>query len=424
MNYLGGLCVSAVKRAGSRFLIWRVSRCAGLFLLLLCCVTLAAQAQETAKATHTFTFGQTATFSLALSPGAAVTEATLFVTVNRENTRLYPVTLENNQGQYQRDLRTEPFPPYARITYRWQFINAQGVEETTNETHFLYDDNRFRWQPLEKDGVTLNWVSGDKALMVNALDIALNAIANIEQTLLAPHPESITLYIYPSLPDLQSALRLSGRDWVGGRAYPELGVVLLAIPPGDGAVIQMKRDIPHEIAHQILYDLVGPQGYETLPVWLNEGLVSHFEQYPDAAYALALEKATQSATLIPFEKLCYPFSADREQAILSYAQSQSMVSYIQQTYGWSKVRTLVQAYADGLGCNVGVQRVLDTDMTTLDREWRLWLSTKGQTPAQPAWDEVLLILGDLAPWLLLIGGVCLPSVVLFVEHRLRAWQRG
>ncbi len=403
---------------------WQRALRGGGLLLLLLCVTVAVQAQETVKATHTFTFGQTATFSLALSPGAEVTEATLFVTVNGENTRLYPVTLENNQGQYQRDLRAEPFPPYARIAYRWQFINAQGVEETTNETHFLYDDNRFRWQTLEKDGVTLNWVSGDKALMVNALDIALNAIKDIEQTLMAPHPEAIILYIYPSLPDLQSALQLTGRNWVGGSAYPELGVVLLAIPPGPEAVIQMKRDIPHEVTHKILYDLVGPQGYETLPIWLNEGLASHFEQYPDATYPLSLDQAEQAGTLIPFEKLCYPFSADSAEAILSYAQSQSMVSYIQQTYGWSKVRALIQAYADGLGCNVGVQRVLDTDMTTLDREWRLWLSAKGQTPAQPAWGEVLLILGDLAPWLLLVSVVCLPFVALFVEHRLRAWQRG
>lgn len=396
----------------------------GGLLLLLLCLAASARAQETVKTGHDFTFGQTAVFSLSLSPGADVTEATLFVTVNQENTRVYPVALENNQGQYQRDLREEPFPPYAQIAYRWQFTNAQGDAQTTDETRFLYDDNRFRWQTLEKDGVTLNWVSGETSLMVNGLDIALNAIAEIEQTLLAPHPEHVILYIYPSLPDLQSALRLAGRDWVGGRAYPELGVVLLAIPPGSEAVIQMKRDIPHEVAHKILYDLVGPQGHETLPVWLIEGLASHFEQYPDASYALALDKAVQSDALIPFEKLCYPFPADWDQAILSYAQSQSMVGYLQRTYGWSQLRALIQAYADGLGCSVGVQRVLGADMTALDREWRVWLNAKGQTPTQPAWDAALLILNDLAPWLILAGAVGLPGVILLVESRLRAVSRG
>jgi hypothetical protein len=103
---------------------------------------------------------------VALSPGAEVTEATLFVTVNGENTAL-PRDAGKQPGSISTRPAGEPFPPYARIAYRGSSSTPRASKKTTNETHFLYDDNRFRWQTLEKDGVTLNWVSGDKALMVN-----------------------------------------------------------------------------------------------------------------------------------------------------------------------------------------------------------------------------------------------------------------
>lgn len=399
----------------------RTIKSALLLLFLILCPT-RLHAQETIKISHDYDFGQIATFSLSLSTSSTnATEATLFVNINNERTTHYIVPLADNQSQYQWDLRTSPIPPYAQVSYWWQFENTQGEKQTTTPIPFSYIDNRYTWQELTRDSITLKWVSGETALMLNALDIATTALTDIELTLQSPTTTKIDIYIYPSLSDLRSALRLTGRTWVGGRAYPELGVVLLAIPPGKESIVQMKRDIPHELAHKVVYDRVGPLGHATLPIWLIEGLASHFEQSPTSEYAIALEKAAADKQFLTFETLCYPFSDDRTIAILSYAQSQSFISYLQKTYGWSTLRTLIDTYANGLDCSVGVQQVIGNDLTTIEREWHVWYSNKEQTPTAHAeqWATIGLILNELAPWLLLIVAICLPGILFLAQSKIR-----
>ncbi|MBN2005953.1 MAG: hypothetical protein JXA21_21525 [Anaerolineae bacterium] len=378
-------------------------------------------AQETVKTSHAYNYGQTATFLLSLSPGSAAVESTLYLTIADTLTRNYTVPLVDNQAQHVRDLHEYPFPPFAEITYWWEFTDSQGKIQTTDKTTFLYDDNRFRWRTLEKDGVVVHWVSGESSLMVTALDAALAARDQIQSTLQTLTADTITLYIYPSTHDLQSALLLTGHEWIGGKAYPEIGVILLAISPTAEAPLKMNRDIPHEMTHKVLYDLVGSQGYDTLPIWLVEGLASHFELEPDANYALALDAADKAGTLIPLEQLCYPFSNDGDRVILAYAQSQSFVSYLQQTYGWSQLRALIEEYADGVSCSSGVVNVLADDLPTLDREWRVWLHQKGASP-EPAgfWAAAMVSLRNMAPWLVLVVILGAPLWILFLETRRRS----
>jgi len=391
-----------------------------MFLSLCLCPTDALHAQETVKTSHDYTYGQTATFALSLSAGTNANAATLFININHKNTTHHTVPLENNHSQYQWDLRAAPLPPYARIEYWWKFKDAQGEEQSIEGIPFSYIDNRYIWQNATRGGITLNWVSGETALMLKALDIAATALADIQGILDDHTSTDIDIYIYPSMPDLHSALRLTGRNWVGGQAYPELGVILLAIPPSKEASLQMKRDIPHELTHKVIYDIAGPLGHDTLPVWLVEGLASHFEQSPTTDYALALEKAAETNQFLSFKTLCYPFSENRAQAILSYAQSQSFISYLQKTYGWSQIRALIDAYANGLDCSVGVQRVLSKDLITLEREWRVWYTHNQQTPTSSPtqWASIGIIINDLAPWLLLIGIICLPALLFLIQNQI------
>lgn len=393
----------------------------GLGIMLSIILVPPIQAQETVKTTHAYTFGQTATFSLALSPGTNAPEATLYVTINNERTLSYTTPLENNQAHYQRDLRAQAFPPFANVSYWWQFKDSQDQIQKTNEVTFVYEDNRFRWEQLERGTLTLHWVSGEASLMVNALDIAHAALTEVQNTLQTSTDSPIAIYIYPSLPDLQSALRLAGRRWVGGQAYPEIGVVLMAIAPSNEAILKMKQLIPHELTHKILYDDVGAQGYESLPIWLIEGLASHFEQSPDPTYALALENAAQQEQFIPLQELCFPFPEDRAGALLSYAQSQSVINYLRKTYGWSRIRALIDAYADGLDCSMGMRRAMEIDIGVLDREWQLWYQQEEETldTSKQNWKMASLVIRDLAPWFMLIAIIFLPAAALFIETRLK-----
>ncbi|MGC9395539.1 MAG: peptidase MA family metallohydrolase [Anaerolineae bacterium] len=391
-----------------------------LGLLLLLAMTLSpAYAQAGVVAEHTYTYSQTATFTLTLPPETASDTATLYVKVGT-HTQDYPTPVVANVAQQERNLSEKPFPPFTTISYWWEYKDAQGETLSTEKQHFLYEDNRFAWETLRDGDITLHWVTGDKVLMNNALNIAQSAIDEIQETLKAHVIDSVTIYIYPSLPDLQSALQLTGYEWVGGQAYPEIGVVLLAISPSSEAILKMKRHIPHELTHKVLYDLTGPQGYAALPIWLNEGLASIFERSPDPAYALALQRAAQDGKLIPMATLCHPFPAETDRALLAYAQSQSFVRYLRQAYGWTQVRDLIDAYADGMECSTGAKQTLGADLTTLEREWRVWLEQQNQDSVVSAtWTYVATIVRDLAPWLILMGLLCVPACFLWVSVGLK-----
>jgi len=388
---------------------------AGLLALLVSTV-MPLHAQSEVSVTHTYTFGQAATFTMTFPPANAPDTATLYLRVGTY-TQIYPTPIVQGMGQYERDLREQPFPPFTTISYWWEYQDAQGNTQNTPKTRFLYEDNRFLWQTLQDGDVTVHWVAGDKALMLNALDIAQAALADVQKTLEVPSTGPVILYIYPSLPDLQSALRLTGREWVGGQAYPEIGVVLLAISPSAEATVKMKRDIPHELAHKVLYDFTGPQGYAALPTWLVEGLASSFEYSPDPAYTLTLQQAVKDGTLIPLETLNHPFPEDYQRALLSYAQSQSFVQYLRETYGWTKVRTLIQTYADGVDYAAGAKQVLGSDWSALERAWRVWLEQNKQSgnAVSATWSAALIVIKDLAPWLILIGLVLLPAMLVWIS---------
>jgi hypothetical protein len=399
---------------------WRSVCCDLLMALILITALIGAAtpvaAQAEVDATHDYTFGQRATFTLSLPADAEVNTATFYLRINQAQTEAYKIPIENSEGSYKRDLTQVHFPAFAEITYWWEYEGAQGQQDKLQETTFLYQDNRYRWQTLENGKIVVNWVAGETNLMVTALDVAQSARAEIQNALQTTGGDVVRLYIYPSQSDLQSALRLTGYEWLGGLAYPDIGVILLNIPPTDEAVVKMRRDIPHELTHKALYDLVGATGYDAQPIWLREGLASYFEQSPDASYALALDEARQANRLIPMSELCRAFPTASEDVILAYAQSQSFIQYLQRTHGWTRVRMLIAAYADGLDCSVGATKALGSDLATLEREWRVWLEQKGeptQTPQQ-RWASVVVLLRDIAPWMLLTALISLPGVLFVI----------
>lgn len=400
------------------------SICYGFLIALLLAATLMGAAapiaaQAEVEAHHDYTFGQRAIFTLSLPTDIQVDTAMLYLRINQERTEAHEASIADGEGRYERDLTQARIPAFAEITYWWEYEDAQGQRHKLQETSFFYEDNRYRWQAMEDGKVIVKWVAGDTNLMVTALDIAQSARNEIQSALQTTGGDVVQLYIYPSQSDLRSALRLTGYEWLGGVAYSDIGVILLNIPPTDGAVVKMRRDIPHELTHKALYDLVGPTSYEAQPIWLREGLASYFEQSPDASYALALEEARRANRLIPMAELCRVFPTARDDIILAYAQSQSFIQYLQRTHGWTRIRTLIAAYADGLDCSVGARQALGNDLATLDREWRVWLEHKGepaQTPQQ-RWASVIVLLRDIAPWMLLTALIGMPGLLFVITSR-------
>ncbi|MBC7227331.1 MAG: hypothetical protein H5T61_08865 [Thermoflexales bacterium] len=350
------------------------------------------------EASVTYNFGQQAVFSIRATASADITALYLYLQLaGSERVEVTPVPVDPGpsvQATFTRDLRLFPFPPFGIVRWWWEVRDAAGHQLTTPASTFRYEDNRWDWSSRTAGPITVYSPVDDPLYMQAALDIAAANLERIARSLNTSLPEKVEVYLYPSLADLQAALRMAGRDWMGGQARPELGVILVAVPHDDAYMAQMEREIPHELTHLLVYRLAGPQGYLYIPAWLNEGLATANEARPDPNLDSLLERARNEGRLIPIRNLCPPFSTDPAEALLAYAESGSLVRYIRQQYGDSGIRSLLLAYADGADCEAGVQRALHVTLDQLERAWRADLSGVGK------W---IVWMADNAPGLALWG---------------------
>jgi hypothetical protein len=302
-------------------------------------------------------------------------------------------------------------PPFSPVTFWWELSDAAGRKTTTPPQSLDYLDNRFAWEETAQDDVHVWSYAGDAAYARSALEVAQSALPRVNQELQTQLPPRVDIYLYVAQDDLQSALLLAGRDWQGGQARPDLGVVLVAIPPGQGALAQMKRDIPHELTHLLVFQATGA-GYARVPRWLDEGLASANEELAQPEYQLALESAFRAGQLIPLETLCAPFSSDAGAAQLSYAESQSLIQFIRNNYP-DGIRKLLGAYMGGATCGAGVEQALGTTLEALEFQWRSSLAPQG------AW---LTLAHSVGAWVLLAVVVSVALLPLAFVRR-KTWAR-
>ena len=334
-----------------------------------------------------YSFAQQITFTLQAYSEAEITQVYLFFqATGNERAQSVSVAVEPSRDinvSHVHELRHSPLPPFATVTFWWQIDTAAGESLTTEAQQFQYMDNRFRWEQLNADGITVHWIEGqgDPAFGQAALDIARASAEEINAELHAPKPMPLDIYIYDAQHNLSAAMVLTGREWVSGQAHPELGVAVVAIPLTEGYTSRMMRYIPHEITHLLIYRAVSPSAYRYIPEWLDEGLATANERLPTPEYAIALEEACAKEQFLPVEELCVPFSPNSRTALLAYAQSGSLVRFIRERYGAQGIRALLEAYGNGASCAGGVQETLDISLSGLETAWRA--SLEPQAPWRP-----------------------------------------
>jgi len=276
---------------------------------------------------------------------------------------------EDGSVSFTYDASQNVFPPFSWIVFWFQATLTDDQTYTSAPITFPYNDNRFPWRDTSRANVTVHWYAGDDSFGATALDAAGAGMLAMQEFVPISLSESIHIYIYTNISDLQNTLSLGGEEWTGGHANPELGVVLVAIAPGSSQAIEMETKIPHELTHVMMYRALGDK-YARQPAWLLEGIASMIELYPNADYQNALQQAIQNDLLLSFDDLCASFPADAGNAFLAYAQSQSFVTYIRDTYGTSGLARLTDSYGDGFDCELGATNALGTPLSQLDSRWR------------------------------------------------------
>ncbi len=319
-----------------------------------------------------------------------------------------------NQVIFTLDLTKNPIPVFSHILFTYQIALENGETITSEVFEFDYADNRFPWQSLATEEFEIYWYDGDTQFGQAILNAAYEGLARISDQISVPDPEKITYYVYASAQELQSTLQISSQisTWIAGHTDPSSGVILVSIPPGPAQSVEIKRQVPHELTHVLLYQKLG-EDYDKLPNWLNEGLASTAEVFPNPDYPLLLERAYEQDILIPIADLCRSFPIDAANFQLAYAESASFTWYLLGEFGNPDMEALIAAYADGLECDRGAEVALGNTLAELERDWR-----------RTNFNESLLrssVMGAL-PWMIVLAALLLPTLGLYITDTIRHRQ--
>jgi len=266
-------------------------------------------------------------------------------------------------------------PPGSSVDYWWIVKDANNYKVETTPVQVQFDDNRYSWHSLTEDKVTMYWYNGDESFAQEIMLSAQQALTRLAEDTGAELEKPAKLYIYANAQDLRGAM-IYPQEWTGGVAFTRYGIMAIGIAPDN--LSWGKRAIAHELTHLVIHQMtLNP--YSDLPTWLDEGLAMHTEGILSPEYTSRLNRAIAKDSLISVRSLSSPFSAYAEESYLSYAQSYSLVEFLINNYGQSKMLKLLNTFKQGSSYDGALEKVYGFDMDGLDTLWQDYVTT----PAQP-----------------------------------------
>lgn len=269
-------------------------------------------------------------------------------------------------------------PPGVEIWWEWEALLSSGESLLTERMTYTLEDPRFDWLSVDNERVLVVWTEGSTYFGMQILDIAQRSLERLEEETGIQMLEKIHLIIYPDASDIHGALTHLP-EWTGGLAIPKYNLVIIGIPP-DG-LEWANVVIPHEIAHLVtgvrIFNCMGID----LPSWLSEGISTLAEgDLTEEEQQLLLDKLS-SGSLPGLVTLSGGFSANSDEARLSYVQSAAAVAYLLETYGTEKFNELLDVMQSGKNANPALLQVYGLDTAGIDQVWRASLGF-GSAPEQ------------------------------------------
>jgi hypothetical protein len=272
-------------------------------------------------------------------------------------------------------VRIGGLPPGSSVEYWWTVEDAGGNEVETVPAQVQFDDTRYSWRSLTEGKVTIYWYQGDDAFAQELMATAQQALDKLAEDTGAELASQARLYIYASSGDLQGAM-IYPQEWTGGVAFTRYSTMAIGIAPNN--IDWGKGAIAHELTHLVIHQMtLNP--YNDLPTWLDEGLAMRSEGLLSPEFSSSLAEAIATGSLISVQSLCSPFSAYAGEAILSYAQSYSLVEFLISSYGRGKMLELLNTFRQGSSYDGALESVYGFDMDGLDSLWRGYVTEKYQS---------------------------------------------
>ncbi len=263
-------------------------------------------------------------------------------------------------------------PPGASIWWRWHINTADGRELVTDRQKITWIDALHSWQSMSGRQATVHWYSGDKSFASELLRMADKALNRWEQTISLKPDSRIDLYIYATTQEMRDAIYYAA-SWTGGRAYSAQNIVIIGISPSQFEWAE--TSIAHELTH-VLFGRYGFACIEDTPLWLTEGLAMYGQGGPSSSAVRQFNTAVASDQLMSVRAVSSNFPEDEDEANLAYSESYSLVDFLIEKYGQSKMMLLLDRLREGASSDDAIRSAFGFDVDGLEDAWRAKIGAK------------------------------------------------
>ena len=178
---------------------------------------------------------------------------------------------------YTWDTSNRTIPPSTPIVYHWEVMDSAGNRAATPEEIFYFDDTRFDWQILENENIAVWWHHRTESFGERVFEIAQKAIQQQRVMFGADPEQQIKVIIYNDFDEFEEWHSFIG-EWVGGQAFPSIGVTTQIVSAYSSIDRWLNDVIPHEISHLYFFQSTD-HAYVVPPAWLNEG-IAQINEFP------------------------------------------------------------------------------------------------------------------------------------------------
>ncbi|MBC8279657.1 MAG: hypothetical protein H8E48_02620 [Chloroflexi bacterium] len=283
----------------------------------------------------------------------------------------------------------EYFPPGTKIEYSFEVRDKAGSVVRTEPKDFVYEDNRFEWETVVEDLITVYYYG---EYVRDRAEIVLEAAKqNLEKMLpvlgIAP-TEPLRIVSYNNYRHMSSALPFRSQAvseglQTQGMAFGNERVLLV-----HGFDPTVTGTVSHEFTHLLVSEAAGP-AISQVPSWLNEGLAEYGNIDPTDDYDAALRYGIFTRRIKPLWYL-NAFGGTPEDIIIAYGQGRSVVQYMLDTWGQERMSALFPVLQETLDIDQALLEVYGLDQYGIDSAWRTFMGLE----TLPSPDELESQLGD------------------------------